>query len=222
MCGRFVRQTPARAMAPLFDLERIDAELEPSYNVAPSQDVLAVVDDGVRRLRAFRWGLVPFWAEEPAIGSRMINARAETAAEKPSFRQAFRQRRCLVVADGFYEWRKDPQGKTPVYIHLRSGQPFGLAGLYERWHSPEGELLETCTILTTAPNHLLRPIHNRMPVILPREHHGLWLDPSVQDPQALQPLLRPYDADAMAAYDVSRYVNSPRNDGPRCIEPSQS
>lgn len=219
MCGRFVRKTPVQAIAPLFGVEQIDTELEPSYNVAPSQQVLAVLDDGVRRLLQLHWGLVPFWAKDPAIGNRMINARAETVAEKPSFRDAFKKRRCLIVADGFYEWRKEGQSKIPVYVHLKSGQPFGFAGLYEHWRSPEGQELRSCTILTTEPNELMRPIHNRMPVILPQEHHALWLDPTVLEGERLLPLLRPYDTTAMAAYDVSRYVNPPQNNSPQCIEP---
>lgn len=149
----------------------------------------------------------------------MINARAETLTQKPSFRTAFRKRRCLIVADGFYEWQKTGTAKVPVYIHLHSKKPFGFAGVYEHWISPEGTAIGTCAIITTGPNDLMRLIHHRMPVILPKEHHALWLDPAVEDERTLLPLLQPFDAYAMQAYKVSRLVNAPRNNCPACIQP---
>ncbi|MBN1259296.1 MAG: SOS response-associated peptidase [Anaerolineae bacterium] len=194
---------------------------EARYNVAPTQNVPVVANDGKNRIAFFKWGLVPFWAEDPAIGNRMINARSETAAEKPSFRAAFRRRRCLVLANGFYEWRKEPgsKAKTPMAIRMASGEPFAFAGLWEIWRPDDTPLL-SCTILTTQPNALVAPIHNRMPVILPRAAYAQWLAPEEQQPQALQPLLKPYPEAEMCAYPVSRLVNNPANDVPACLEPA--
>jgi len=163
--------------------------------------------------------LIPSWAKDPVIGSRMINARAESLAEKPSFRSAFRRRRCLVLADGFYEWRKDGARKTPMYIKLASGRPFAFAGLWENWFSPDGSNILSCTIITTQPNTLMEPIHNRMPVILPPEAYPVWLSPSEQDPARLSALLSPYPPAQMTAFPVSTLVNSPANDSPGCIIP---
>ena len=165
-----------------------------------------------------RWGLIPFWAKDSKIGTRMINARSETVAEKPAFRAAFRQRRCLVLADGFYEWQRLERGKQPFYIRQRDEGPFAIAGLWEYWEGPEGGI-ESCTLLTTQPNDLVRPLHNRMPVILHPDDYDLWLDRSVQEPALLQPLLRPYSPEDMMAYPISTWINKPENDGPRCIEP---
>ena len=175
---------------------------------------------GKRIVRSFlRWGLIPSWAKEEAIGNRMINARAETIAEKPSFKRALQKRRCLVIADGFYEWKAEGKKKTPMFIALRSRAPFGFAGLWEIWKAPSGEAIHSCTIITTTPNKLMESIHNRMPVILPREAETAWLDRTVDDPQKLLPLLVPYPDKEMTAYEVSLLVNSPRNDVPACIEP---
>jgi putative SOS response-associated peptidase YedK len=196
--------------------------LKPRYNIAPTQPVVGVrvPESGApRELAVFTWGLVPFWAKDPKIGSRMINARSETAAEKPSFRAAFKRRRCLVIADGFYEWQKVNGAKQPHFIHLTGRRPFGIAGLWEHWESEEGSVIESCTLLTTEPNELLRPLHNRMPVILKPEDYDLWLDPGVQSADRLQPLLKAYAAEEMEHFAVSRFVNSPHNDGPACIEP---
>ncbi|MCH7813503.1 MAG: SOS response-associated peptidase, partial [Planctomycetes bacterium] len=172
-----------------------------------------------RRLELLRWGLIPSWAKDPAIGARMINARSETAAEKPSFRAAFRRRRCLLPADGFYEWQRSGRVKQPYYIRLKHGPPFALAGLWEQWHSPDGSLVETCTILTTEPNELVKPLHNRMPVLLTPDVFDLWLDPAMTDPARIQPLLRPCPPEQMIAQPVTTHVNSPRNDDPACIQP---
>ena len=164
---------------------------------------------------------MPGWAKDPAIGSRLINARAETAAEKPAFRTALRQRRCLVVADGFYEWQQAGRTKQPYFIHLRDDRPFALAGLWEAWEGADHARLETCTLLTTGPNDVVRPIHDRMPVILPPQAYSSWLDPAIQDPRQLAPLLVPYPSDQMEAYRVGSLVNSPSHDAPGCIEPTE-
>ena len=215
MCGRFTVRTPAHRLAEAFGVD-LRANLAPRYNIAPTQQVAVLRGDGFSMLR---WGLVPSWAKDPAIGSRMINARAETVAEKPSFRAAFRQRRCLVLADGFYEWQKRSGGvKQPYYIRLADDRPFAFAGLWERWRRPEGGDLETCTIITTEANDALRPIHERMPVILPAADRAAWLDPGTAPREALQAMLRPYPGDAMTAFPISRLVNNVRNDEPACIE----
>ncbi|MEM8933819.1 MAG: SOS response-associated peptidase, partial [Acidobacteriota bacterium] len=195
-------------------------ELTPRYNVAPTQAVATVrqADDGSRHLGLLRWGLIPGWAKDPSIGNRMINARSETAAEKPSFRTAMKRRRCLVLADGFYEWRKVSDGKQPYHIHLRGRRPFAFAGLWERWaKGPEGPL-DSCTILTTRPADSIAHLHDRMPVILRRDDVDLWLDGSIRDPEVLEHLLAPYDGEAMAFGAVSRRVNSPRNDDADCLQ----
>ena len=221
MCGRFTLTNPDQDLALQFDLPEIP-DLQPRYNIAPTQPVAAVrvaPESAVRELALLHWGLIPFWAKDPKIGSRMINARSETAAEKPSFRAAFRRRRCLVAADGFYEWQKLNDGKQPFYIRLHDGKPFAFAGLWEHWEGPDGAVIESCTLLTTEPNDVIRPLHNRMPVILQPRDYDLWLDPEVQQTEQLQPLLGPYLPGDMEAYPISRWVNSPRNDDPRCIEP---
>lgn len=199
----------------------LPAQYKPRYNIAPTQEILALITDNQgRRLETLRWGLIPHWAKDPT--QKLINARAETLFEKPSFRDAVQRRRCLILADGFYEWRQTPQGKkTPVYVRLKSKEPFGFAGLWETWQSPDGQTLKTCTIITTKPNELLKPIHNRMPVIVPKELEELWLDPSPKARVELERVLHPYRAEELELYDVSAAVNSPTNDGPECIQPLQ-
>lgn len=219
MCGRFTLVSPFVAVTERFHVAA-PAGLRPRYNIAPGQDVLCVFRDGQNRLEPLRWGLIPFWAKDPAIGSRLINARAETLAEKPSFRQAFARRRCLVVADGFYEWRAAGKRKVPVYLFLKSKGPFGFAGLYERWKSPGGEEIRTCTIITTGANELVRPIHDRMPVILPEDVEDEWLDPAANRRESLLSLLKPYPAAGMDAYDVTPVVNNTGHDAPDCIAPA--
>ncbi len=221
MCGRFTLTADLNAVQEAFPWMYVPEGLQPRYNIAPTQPVAVVANDGKNRLDYFTWGLVPSWAKDPEIGSRMINARAETLAEKPSFRNAFRRRRCLVLADGFYEWRAsaDSKRKTPMYIQLASGKPFAFAGLWEVWNGPDGSQILSCTIITTSPNALMEPIHNRMPVILPPEAYPLWLLPGEQDPARLASLLAPYPAEGMHAYPVSTLVNSPANDLPACIAP---
>lgn len=223
MCGRFALITPTEQLALQFKADAGNLasmpESVPRYNIAPTQPVLAVrlTEDGQRELTFFRWGLIPSWAKDMSIGSRLINARSETAAEKPSFRAAFKRRRCLIPADGFYEWQKQNGQKQPMYIHS-ADEPFALAGLWEVWSDPDGSSLQTCTILTTQPNEMVSAIHNRMPVIIEPEDYDMWLDPGGR-PEDAQHLFRPYPADKMAVHPVSTVVNNPRNDVPACIEP---
>jgi putative SOS response-associated peptidase YedK len=228
MCGRYTLSSPADLIADLFGLAETP-ELAPRYNIAPTQEVpvvrvleaVAGEGDSRRQLDLLRWGLVPFWADDPAIGNRMINARAESVATKPAFRQSFRKRRCLVVADGFYEWKKEPEGKQPYRIHRRDGRPFAFAGLWDRWTdrrpgAGDAPPLDTFTILTAEAAPEIASIHHRMPVILDPADHDLWLDPAVTDVDRLQPLLALRDASFLAAYPVSKLVNSPANDVPGC------
>jgi putative SOS response-associated peptidase YedK len=215
MCGRFTQSQSVPRIAQEFGVAEISCDLGPSYNIAPTQKVAVVITDGVKKLVPVRWGLVPSWAKDITVGSKMINARAETITEKASYRNAFKKRRCLVVADGFYEWQNVGDSKRPVYIRLKSGKPFGFAGLYEVWKSPEGEEVTTCTIITTEANELMSPIHARMPVIIPRQDEDLWLSPETKDPSRL---LKPYPAEQMEAYPVSKRVNSPKSNSPLCIE----
>ena len=218
MCGRFVRKRSSTLLAKEFGAAHLSDELQPSFNIAPTHNVAVIVNDDARKLVSMRWGLVPASATDPKIGSRLINARAETLTEKAAFRSAFRMRRCLIIADGFYEWQKAGGSKTPMLVELKSKRTFGFAGLYETWTSPLGERLTTCTIITTEPNELVRGIHDRMPVILPKEVEDLWLDPSVGDHRRLLDLLGAYPADEMDAYPVSSLVNSVKNDSPACID----
>jgi putative SOS response-associated peptidase YedK len=205
-----------------FGLGRIPS-LPPRYNIAPSQEVAVVrhsLEAPFRRLDMLRWGLIPSWSKDPSTAYRMINARGESVAEKPAFRRAFRQRRCLVAADGFYEWKKTERQKQPYFIHLQDHSPLAFAGLWESWQPPAAheDPIETCTIITTDANELMRELHDRMPAILAPDQYALWLDPDVQDPKRVQPLLAPYPADAMVAAPVSTYVNSPAHDDAKCVE----
>jgi putative SOS response-associated peptidase YedK len=223
MCGRFTLTASVRDLAPLFDATEGDLpEVHRHYNIPPTVQILAVRQlpgHAGRQLVTLRWGLIPSWAKDPAIGNRLINARADTAADKPSFRTAFRRRRCLILADGFFEWKKEGSTKQPYCMRLRDGKPFAFAGLWEHWHGPDDTPVESCTILTTDANDLLRPIHDRMPVILEVGAYATWLDPLQTDAAKVQPLLRPYPPDHMIAYPVSSLVNNARNDDPRCLEP---
>ena len=221
MCGRFSIFADPERLAERFDASLPEEGLRPRYNAAPTQNLPVILNEDAdrRQIQLLRWGLVPFWAEDPAIGSRMINARSETLAEKPSFRTALKKRRCLVLADGFYEWQKTAGGKAPMRITLKSGEPFALAGLWETWKEPTGDLLRTFTIITTSPNELLEPIHNRMPVILPREHEAIWLD-NAADQAIWLDMLRPYPADLLTAYPVSKRVNYVGNDDPEVAQPA--
>lgn len=207
-------------MAKDFGVQEITDDLQPSFNVAPTQPVAVVLNRGKKRMAAMRWGLVPSWATDPTIAGRLINARAETLTAKAAFKDAFKRRRCLVVGDGFFEWQKQGAVKIPLFIHLKTERPFGFAGLYEIWTPPLGDPLVTCTIITTEANELVKPIHDRMPVIVPKDAEDFWLDPAVEDHARLLDLLQPYPSDEMAAYAVSKLVNSVKNDSPECIEPA--
>jgi len=221
MCGRFTLFEPDKILAREFGVSGIPL-LSPRYNIAPSQPVAAVraAPAGTgRELALLRWGLIPSWSKDPAIGNRLINARAETASQKPSFRNAFNRRRCLIPASGFYEWQRRELRKQPFYIRMHDGRPFAFAGLWDRWESPDKGVIESCTILTTATNALLAPIHDRMPVILPPGKYDRWLDPSLQDPDSLAPLLVPFPPEDMIAFPVSPRVNAPSTDDEGCIAP---
>jgi putative SOS response-associated peptidase YedK len=222
MCGRYVLSQPAEVLDEYFEVDPSaspEGGIEPRYNIAPTQEAPIVRSDGERRtLSLARWGLVPYWAKDSKIGNRLINARSETAGTKPAYREALRRRRCLVPADGFYEWKKVGKARQPYLFRHRAGLPLGIAGLWERWH--DGPLtLETFTLLTTAANEVLAPIHDRMPVILEPASYGDWLDPRSDDPAVLQPLLAPCGVDVLEAVPVSSRVNDPANDDPACIEP---
>ncbi|GAB4378590.1 MAG: SOS response-associated peptidase [Elainellaceae cyanobacterium] len=221
MCGRFTLIQQGEAIADQFELEEVPY-VEPRYNIAPTQPVAVVratAENPERQFTHLYWGLIPSWAKDPQIGARMINARAETVTEKPSFRAAFKRRRCLIPADGFYEWQRSPQGKQPYYFQLDQHQPFAFAGLWEHWQSGAGDEIESCTILTTEANDVLRPVHDRMPVILHPQDYDLWLDPEVQGGRDLQELLHPYPEEEMQRYAVSKKVNNPRHDNADCLEP---
>lgn len=219
MCGRYTLTLSGHALAEAFELDDVPATT-PRYNVAPTQSmpVIRASEDRRRTCALHRWGLVPFWADEPGIGNRLINARAEGAAGKPAFRAAFRHRRCLVPADGFYEWRKEAGGKQPYLIRFADGRLFAFAGLWERWGSGDGEPLETFTILTTTPNSLVQPLHDRMPVILEPRVYDRWLGLVEATADDLQSLLGPHPGDRMEAYPVSKRVNSPSNDDPGLLD----
>ena len=229
MCGRYAFFTPIEAVTRLFGVSEVHAhEIGPRYNIAPTQDVPIIrvspfLDDGearppVRELALARWGLVPFWAKDLAIGNRMINARGETVAQKPAFRAAFRKRRCLVPADGFFEWQRTASGKQPWYIHAASGEPLAMAGLWELWDPPEGGVpVASCTIITTQANEFMRPLHDRMPVVLDAAGREAWLGVAT-DTAELQALLAPAAEEALEAWPVSRRVNSPFNEDSSLVE----
>ena len=225
MCGRYVSTTTPAQLADYFSVDELVAEdVTPNYNVAPTQTVLTVVERADHRLlETCRWGLVPSWAKDPSVGNKMINARAETVATKPAYRRALAKRRCIVPADGFFEWKRAPDGKQrqPYFIHSADGRPLAFAGLWEWWPDPtrpEGEGLRSCAIVTTEANALVAPIHDRMPVVLPREAWDAWLDPDADDVEALSRLLVPIIPEGMEAYPVPPRVNSPRNNGPENLE----
>ena len=218
MCGRFSLIADLGELARRFEFDGNQLDLEPNYNVAPTQNILTVVGGENRRGGFMRWGLIPHWAKSASIGSRMINARAETTAQRPAFRAAFRRRRCLVLADGFYERQRAGSVKKPIRIVRESGEPFAFAGLWAVWKDPDGNTVPSCTIITTEANDLLRPIHHRMPVILPRQMEEFWLDQDVQDTAALEDALTACPSDPMKTYQVSTPVNSPRNNGRQVLE----
>ena len=217
MCGRYTLIADIGDLAQRFEFDGTDFTYDPGYNIAPTESVLTVRNIDRREAAFMRWGLVPFWAKDPKIGARMINARAETMAEKPAFRDALKKRRCLVLADGYYEWQKTPTGKRPFRIIMKSGEPFAMAGLWETWKDPQGKVVPSCTIITTSANDFLAPIHNRMPVILPRESEELWLDTRLKDATVLAPMFGPGPDNTLDAYEVSPIVNSSTNDNPEVI-----
>lgn len=223
MCGRYTLTVDPADLRDAFQLETAPPpDLRPRYNIAPTQLVAVIPNEGPRRIELFQWGLIPSWAREAGIGNSLINARAETVAEKPAFRAAFKRRRCLILADGFYEWRREGEGrhirKTPMLIQMQDGRPFAFAGLWETWKAPDAEPLRTCAIITTTPNALMAPIHDRMPVILPPAAWAAWLTPGDLPAAEAQALLQPFDAALMTARAVSTRVNNPRSDGPELLE----
>lgn len=222
MCGRFTLAADPSELGDEFEGVQFPPDIAPRYNIAPSQPVLAIRNDAKQRADFLVWGLVPSWAKDPSIGNRLINARGETLAEKPAFRGAYKYKRCLIPADGFFEWKagQGTKTKTPYVIRMKGRQPFAFAGLWDEWHSPDGSELFSCTIITTAPNDLMAPIHNRMPVILQRQDYGPWLDPAPRPAASLNHLIRPFPAELLEAYPVSTLVNSPANDSPECIQPA--
>ncbi len=224
MCGRYTLSSPIEVVADLFSVDagHAPAALPPRYNLAPTQSAPVVRiarAGGPRTLELLRWGLIPSWAKEAEIGNRLINARAESLAEKPAYKSSFKKKRCLVAVDGFYEWKAEGKVKQPYLIHRQDGRPFAFAGLWSSWKNPEGETVDTFTIVTTSPNGLLAPIHNRMPVILEPKDFDLWLDPRMEDTERLQALFGPGPEEGFEAVPVSRAVNNPGNDSPDCIEP---
>lgn len=221
MCGRYTLATPTEALAELFQLQTALPSLRPRYNIAPTQPVAVVrrSTEGEREMVIMHWGLIPSWAKEPDIGNRLINARSETVSEKPSFRSAFKRRRCLVPTDGFYEWQRLNKRKQPHYVRMGDGEPFAFAGLWERWDGQDETVIESCTILTTEANAFVRPIHNRMPVIVEPGNYDLWLEAEPDRTGALARLMRPYSGDRLTAFPISTWVNSPKNDDARCVEP---
>lgn len=221
MCGRYTLATPTEALEELFQLQTALPALRPRYNIAPTQPVAVVrrSTEGEREMVIMHWGLIPSWAKEPDIGNRLINARSETVSEKPSFRSAFKRRRCLVPTDGFYEWQRLNKRKQPHYIRMGDGEPFAFAGLWERWDGQDETVIESCTILTTEANTFVRPIHNRMPVIVEPGDYNLWLETEPDRTGALARLMRPYSGDRLTSFPISTWVNSPKNDDARCVEP---
>ena len=223
MCGRFTLTVDPAEAKDTFSNYSFPEKFAPRFNIAPTQPVLAIPNDDKFTADFFIWGLIPMWAKDPQIGSRLINARSETLAEKPSFRSSLKYKRCLIFADGFYEWKGAPgkKAKTPFFIHMKDRQPFAFAGLWDSWNSPDGSQIKTCTIITTEPNELMALLHNRMPAILQPRDYAKWLDPSAQTPDQLLPLLKSFPADRMDAYPVTPLVNKPANDIPELVVPAK-
>lgn len=222
MCGRFTQKTPRKSLAREFQVAEVP-EMEPRYNIAPAQKIIGISQkSGEREARAFKWGLVPSWAKDTSMGARLINARSETVGEKPAFREAFKRRRCIIPADGFYEWQRSAGRKQPYYFSMPEGRPFRFAGLRESWKGHQGEVLESCTILTTEANESVRVAHDRMPVILHASDYDLWLDEDLRKVEDIKELLRPYPASEMISYPVGLLVNNVRSEGSELIEPLKS
>jgi putative SOS response-associated peptidase YedK len=222
MCGRFTLTVDPAELQDAFGDFIFPEKFAPRFNIAPSQPILAIPNDGKNAADFFLWGLIPSWSKDASIANKLINARGETIAEKPSFRSGFKYKRCLILTDGFYEWKavQGEKTKTPYLIHMKDRKPFAFAGLWDEWQSPDGGALRTCTIITTEPNELMSTLHNRMPVILNSVDYSQWLEPAPQTPDSLLPLIRPFPADRMSAYPVSTMVNSPGNDRAECVVPA--
>ncbi|MBT3301065.1 MAG: SOS response-associated peptidase [Bacteroidetes bacterium] len=218
MCGRFIITKKIDEITERFHVEIEEDKYKPVYNAAPSQQLPVISNSEPERIRFFRWGLVPFWAKDQSIGNKMINARSETLLEKPAFRNLLKSKRCLVISDGFYEWQKTEKGKIPTCIRLKNNELFSMAGLWDQWKDTEGQTIHSFSIITCAPNELMAPIHNRMPVILNRDQEKIWLDNS-QKSEELVDILKPYNKDDMNTYEVSSLVNSPRNNFEELILP---
>lgn len=217
MCGRFVLTADAASLVEAFGLGSVPVETVPRYNIAPTQPVAVITNAEPTKLTYHRWGMIPSWAKDISIGSKMFNARAETAAEKPSFKSALKRRRCLIPANGFYEWPE--KGKNPMYIHFDGDPVFAFAGLWETWRSPDGDEINSCTILTGEPNDYIRQFHNRMAIILPKEAYTEWLFSGEMKPEEALSMLQPFPADKMRAYEVSKLVNSAHTEGADLIAP---
>lgn len=218
MCGRYAQRTDPKKLAKEFKVTEVPA-VEPRYNIAPTQDILAVYEspDG-REMTFYKWGLIPSWSKDSSMGTRLINARSETVSEKPAFRGAFKQRRCIIPADGFYEWQRTAGTKQPFFFRMRDEKPFGFAGLWERWEGEGGKVINSCAILTTEANEVLQPVHDRMPVILHPDDYALWLGGDARELDHIKEMLRPYPAEEMVGHAVGASVNSPRNQGAALIE----
>lgn len=220
MCGRFVLKDNIEDLSSCFQIDNVDdLLLEARYNIYPGQNVPVIIMEERKKFVMMRWGLVPSWSNDPLIGFQMINARAETLSQKPSFKNSFKKHRCIIPCSGFYEWKKvDKKTKVPYFIRLRNGTPFALAGLWDRWNK-DGGYLTTFTIITTTPNNIIEPIHDRMPVILKSENHDMWINPDITDTENISDFLKPYPSEEMELYEISTFVNNPKNDSPECIEP---
>ncbi|MEO0206888.1 MAG: SOS response-associated peptidase [candidate division WOR-3 bacterium] len=223
MCGRYVLHVSLSEITEEFEIYDVDLVWVPNFNIAPGNNIPAVVNDNQNKLSAFHWGLIPSWSKDQNVGFRMINARAETLAQKPSFSRILKTQRCIIPASGFYEWHTDEEKKTkiPFYFHLKSDRLMGFAGLYDLWRSPSGKIIKSCTIITTTANELVGQYHNRMPVILEPEKRKIWLDRKVDNPADLLPLLKPFSSKEIEAYEVSKMVNSPKINTPDCIKPKR-
>jgi putative SOS response-associated peptidase YedK len=221
MCGRFTLTVDPADLREHYENANFPDKFAPRYNIAPSQAILAIPNNGKNTADFFVWGLIPSWAKDPSIGNRMINARGETLGEKPSYRGAYKYKRCLIPADGFYEWKSQPgtKVKTPYFIHMKSAQPFAFAGLWDEWQAADASPIRTCTIITTGPNPLMATLHDRMPVILHPKDYAEWLDPAPRSAESLQHLIAAFPAEQMEAYPVSAVVNSPSNDRAECLQP---
>ena len=223
MCGRFTLTVDPSELQDAFSDFTFPDQFSPRFNIAPTQPVLAIPNDAKNKAEFFLWGLIPSWAKDPSIASKLINARGETIAEKPSFRGGFKYKRCLIIADGFYEWKAQPgvKTKTPYFIHMKDRKSFAFAGLWDEWHSPDGGSVRTCTIITTEPNELMSTLHKRIPVILNQKDYADWLDAAPRTPDSLLHHIKSFPADKMSAYPVSTMVNAPGNDRAELVVPVQ-